>query len=60
VITQIMALPVAYNMAGADSFAVPAGVVLGVAALTALYLLINPETTLALGIRGPGNAGKRP
>ncbi|MFA3874873.1 hypothetical protein ABS735_14430 [Streptomyces sp. MMCC 100] len=60
VITQIMALPVAYNMAGADSLAVPAGVVLGVVALTALYLLINPETTLALGIRGPGNAGKQP
>ncbi|WP_345962404.1 hypothetical protein ABDE16_12110 [Streptomyces sp. BRB040] len=58
VITQIVSLPVAYNMAGADGLAVPAGVVLGVAALTALYLLINPETTLALGIRGPGNAGK--
>ncbi|MFJ6072389.1 hypothetical protein ACIQFU_16325 [Streptomyces sp. NPDC093065] len=58
VITQIMALPVAYNMAGADGLAVPAGVVLGVLALTALYLLINPETTLALGIRGPGNARK--
>ncbi len=45
-------------MAGADSLAVPAGAVLGVLALAALYMLINPETTLALGIRGPGNARK--
>ncbi|CAM5328221.1 Integral membrane protein OS=Streptomyces tendae OX=1932 GN=GUR47_14625 PE=4 SV=1 [Streptomyces tendae] len=59
VITQVMALPVAYNMVGADGVAVPAGIVLGVVAFAALYMLINPETTLALGIRGPGNAGKR-
>ncbi|MFG3247062.1 hypothetical protein [Streptomyces sp. NPDC048187] len=59
VITQVMALPVAYNMVGADGVAVPAGIALGVVAFAALYMLINPETTLALGIRGPGNAGKR-
>ncbi|MFG3126498.1 hypothetical protein [Streptomyces tendae] len=58
VITQIMALPVAYNMVRADSLAVPAGIVLGVMAVTALVLLVNPTTTQALGIRGPGSAEK--
>ncbi|MZG16049.1 hypothetical protein GTY44_21610 [Streptomyces sp. SID5914] len=58
VITQIMALPVAYNMMRADSLAVPAGIVLGVVAVTALVLLVNPTTTRALGIRGPGSAEK--
>ncbi|WP_217167601.1 hypothetical protein [Streptomyces sp. AC512_CC834] len=58
VITQIMALPVAFNMVRADSLAVPTGIVLGVVAVTALALLVNPATTHALGIRGPGNAGK--
>jgi hypothetical protein len=58
VITQIMALPVAFNMVRADSLAVPTGIVLGVVAVTALVLLVNPTTTQALGIRGPGNAGK--
>ncbi|CAL9462578.1 MULTISPECIES: hypothetical protein [unclassified Streptomyces] len=58
VITQILALPVAYNMVRADSLAVPAGIVLGVVAVTALVLLVNPSTTQALGIRGPGSAGK--
>jgi hypothetical protein len=58
VITQIMALPVAYNLLRSDSVAIPAGIVLAVVAVTALVLLINPETTRALGIRGPGNAQK--
>ncbi|GGR30627.1 hypothetical protein GCM10015536_40240 [Streptomyces griseomycini] len=58
VITQIMALPVAYTLLKADSVAIPAGIVLAVVAVTALVLLLNPETTRALGIRGPGNAGK--
>ncbi len=58
VITQIMALPVAYNMVRADSLAVPAGIVLGVVAVIALVLLVNPTTTEALGIRGPGSAEK--
>jgi hypothetical protein len=56
VITQIMALPVAYNLLQADSVAVPAGVVIAVVAVAALVLLINPATTQALGIRGPGRA----
>ncbi len=55
VITQIMALPVAYNLLQADSMAIPGGIVLGVVAVTALVLLVNQETTRALGIRGPGS-----
>ncbi|MEU5140286.1 hypothetical protein [Streptomyces sp. NPDC021139] len=58
VITQIMALPVAYTMVRADSLAVPAGIVLAVVAVAGLVLLVNPTTTEALGIRGPGSAGK--
>ncbi|ULR53299.1 hypothetical protein [Streptomyces deccanensis] len=54
VITQIMALPVAYNLLRADSVAIPAGIALAVVAATALILLINPATTQALGIQGPG------
>ncbi|MCT9077638.1 hypothetical protein [Streptomyces fulvoviolaceus] len=54
IITQIMALPVAYNLLQADSVAIPAGIALAVVAVTALVLLINPATTQALGIRGPG------
>ncbi|MDH6219982.1 hypothetical protein M2283_007321 [Streptomyces pseudovenezuelae] len=54
VITQIMALPVAYTLLQADSVAIPAGIALAVVAVAALVLLINPETTRALGIRGPG------
>ncbi|TWD21594.1 hypothetical protein FB570_106305 [Streptomyces sp. T12] len=56
VVTQVMALPVAYNMLRSDGVAIPAGIVLAVVAVTALVLLINAETTRALGIRGPGNA----
>lgn len=57
VITQILALPVAYNLLQADSVSIPVGIVLAVVAVTALVLLVNGETTRALGIRGPGNAG---
>ncbi|MFD5709811.1 hypothetical protein ACFWHW_05355 [Streptomyces pharetrae] len=58
IITQIMALPVAYNLLQADSMSIPAGIALAVVAVAALVLLINAETTRALGIRGPGNAEK--
>jgi hypothetical protein len=57
VITQLMALPVAYNLLQADSMAIPGGIALAVVAVAALVLLVNPETTRALGIRGPGNTG---
>nr|WP_202510094.1 hypothetical protein [Streptomyces sp. SID5643] len=58
VITQLMALPVAYNLLQADSMAIPAGIALAVVAVASLVLLVNPETTRALGIRGPGNVEK--
>lgn len=54
VITQVLALPVAYNLLQADSVAIPAGIALAVVAIAALVLLVNPATTQALGIRGPG------
>lgn len=54
VITQILALPVAYSLLQAGSVAVPAGIALAAVAVTALLMLVNPETTLALGIKGPG------
>lgn len=54
VVTQIMALPVAYNLLQADSVAIPAGIALAVVAIAALVLLVNPATTRALGIQGPG------
>lgn len=55
IITQIMALPVAWTLLQADSLAIPGGIALAVVAVAALVLLLNPETTRALGIRGPGN-----
>ncbi|MDV9189752.1 hypothetical protein R6L23_16275 [Streptomyces sp. SR27] len=54
VITQILALPVAWQMIQANSAMIPAGVVLGVLAVAGLVLLVNPATTEALGIRRPG------
>ncbi|MGW0118342.1 hypothetical protein [Streptomyces sp. NPDC003327] len=54
VITQILALPVAWQMLQANSAMIPAGVALGVLALTGLVLLVSPATTEALGIRRPG------
>ncbi|MGW2045527.1 hypothetical protein ACWCPF_10100 [Streptomyces sp. NPDC001858] len=58
VITQIMALPVAYNLLQADSIAIPAGIALAAAAVTSLVLLVNAEATRALGIRGPGRTSE--
>jgi hypothetical protein len=54
IITQIMALPVAYNLLQADSLAIPGGIALAVVAVATLVLILNPETTRALGITGPG------
>ncbi|MFJ8084002.1 hypothetical protein ACIQ6Y_25735 [Streptomyces sp. NPDC096205] len=56
IITQVVALPVAYNLLTSDGSAIPAGIALAAAAVTALVLLVNAETTEALGIRGPGRA----
>ncbi|MFJ6981875.1 MULTISPECIES: hypothetical protein [unclassified Streptomyces] len=56
VITQLVALPVAYNLLQVDSAAIPAGIALAVVAVAALVLLVNGETTRALNIRGPGRS----
>ncbi|MEU2659274.1 hypothetical protein ABZ615_28640 [Streptomyces sp. NPDC007325] len=53
VITQILALPVAWQMLQTDGV-IPYGIVLALLAVTGLVLLVNPATTEALGIRRPG------
>lgn len=55
IVTQIIALPVAYNLLQADSAAIPGGIALAAVAITTLVLLVHPVTTRALGIRGPRN-----
>ncbi|MFD5328068.1 hypothetical protein [Streptomyces sp. NPDC127092] len=54
VITQVLALPVAWQLLQADSVMIPAGIALAVLAVTGLVLLASPSTTEALGIRRPG------
>ncbi|MFF5857057.1 hypothetical protein ACFY8B_15685 [Streptomyces sp. NPDC012751] len=56
VITQLMALPVAYNLLRSDGVAIPVGIVIALVAGSALVFLVNGETTRALGIKGPGRA----
>ncbi|MET9452091.1 hypothetical protein [Streptomyces cinerochromogenes] len=56
VITQILALPVAYNLLHSDGVAIPVGIVVTAVAVAALVLLVNGETTRALGIKGPGRS----
>lgn len=56
IMTQIISLPVAWTLLQADSMLIPGGIALGVAAVTTLVLLVNPATTVALDIRGPGRA----
>ncbi|MFH8338460.1 hypothetical protein [Streptomyces sp. AM6-12] len=56
VITQLMALPVGLTMLKSGGAAVPVGIVLAVVSVAALVLLVNRETTQALGIKGPGRA----
>lgn len=55
-ITQIIALPVAWTLLRSHGVLIPAGIVLVAAALTALYQLVRPATIEALGIRRPGTA----
>lgn len=55
-ITQIIALPVAWTLLRSHGALIPAGIVLAAVALTALYQLARPTTIEALGIRGPGSA----
>ncbi|MFJ3708935.1 MULTISPECIES: hypothetical protein [unclassified Streptomyces] len=56
VITQILALPVAWTLLSASGGLIAAGAVLAVVAVAALVLLVNPTTAEALGIRGPRGA----
>ncbi|MEV7420106.1 hypothetical protein [Streptomyces sp. NPDC089919] len=48
-ITQLLALPVAWTLHETGGALTVAGVVLALTAATTLYLLVHPETTLALG-----------
>ncbi|MET9591390.1 hypothetical protein ABZY45_10485 [Streptomyces sp. NPDC006516] len=52
-ITQLMAMPVAWTLLRAQGAMIPAGIALAAVAVTALVLLFNPATTRELGIRGP-------
>ncbi|MFV0127873.1 hypothetical protein ACLGI4_09185 [Streptomyces sp. HMX112] len=54
IITQLMALPVAWTLLRAAGAAIPAGIALAAAAVTGLVLLVHPGTTRALGIRARG------
>ncbi|MEU8822711.1 hypothetical protein [Streptomyces sp. NPDC048636] len=54
-ITQLMALPVAWTLVQNGGGLIAAGAAIGVAALAVLALLINPTATEALGI-GPRDA----
>ncbi|MER5441009.1 hypothetical protein [Streptomyces sp. NPDC002790] len=56
IITQIMALPVAYTLLQADSMAIGGGIALAAVSIASLVLLVNQETTRALGIRTPGSS----
>ncbi|MFF8287908.1 hypothetical protein ACF068_01585 [Streptomyces sp. NPDC016309] len=51
IITQLMAVPVAWTLLRSSGAAVPAGIALAAAAVTGLVLLVHPATTRALGIR---------
>ncbi|WP_413252946.1 hypothetical protein [Streptomyces brevispora] len=55
-ITQIVALPVAWTLLRSQGVLIPAGIVLAAGSLTALYQLARPTTIEALGIRRPGTA----
>ncbi|MBK0374466.1 hypothetical protein ACF07U_11535 [Streptomyces californicus] len=53
-ITQIMALPVAWTLLRSQGALIPLGIVVAVVAVTGLVLALNPATTRDLGIRrGP-------
>ncbi|MFE3516925.1 hypothetical protein [Streptomyces sp. NPDC059166] len=52
-ITQLMAMPVAWTLLRSQGALIPTGIVLAAVAVTALVLVLDPATTRALGIRGP-------
>ncbi|MCM2411819.1 hypothetical protein [Streptomyces sp. RKAG290] len=57
-ITQIIALPVAWTLLRSHGVLIPAGIVLAAVSLTALFQLARPATIEALGIRRPGAASR--
>ncbi|MET9772311.1 hypothetical protein [Streptomyces sp. NPDC006415] len=50
-ITQIMALPVAWTLLRSQGALIPTGIALAAVAVTGLVLILNPATTQVLGIR---------
>jgi hypothetical protein len=55
VITQVMAVPVAFTLLGGEGAWPAAGAALGLSAVAVLGCLVNPTATDALGI-GPGRS----
>ncbi|WP_411083241.1 hypothetical protein [Streptomyces sp. cmx-18-6] len=55
-ITQIMALPVAWTLLRSQGALIPTGIVLAGVAVTGLVLALNPATAQVLGIRGGAGA----
>ncbi|MFJ5221965.1 hypothetical protein [Streptomyces sp. NPDC088400] len=53
VITQVMALPVAYTLLTSIGGMIPAGIALAVAAVTGLVLIVSASANEALGITDP-------
>ncbi|MEU5398421.1 hypothetical protein ABZ348_03880 [Streptomyces sp. NPDC005963] len=53
-ITHLMALIPAWTLLRSSGGLIPLGMVVAAVAVTGLVLLVNPTTTQALGIRGPG------
>ncbi|MEU3185366.1 hypothetical protein ABZ707_14350 [Streptomyces sp. NPDC006923] len=51
-ITQIMALPVAWTLLQSSAGLIPVGIALAAVTVTGLVLLVNPATTEALNMRG--------
>ena len=49
-----MALIPAWTLLRSSGALIPLGIVVAVVAVAGLVLLVNPTTTEALGIRGPG------
>ncbi|GAA0577626.1 hypothetical protein [Streptomyces crystallinus] len=53
-ITQILALPVAWMFLTSNGPAIPVGIAMAALAVTGLVMLVNPATAEALGVRGAG------
>lgn len=53
-VTHLMALIPAYTLLKSTGGLIPLGIVVAVVAVTGLVLVVNPATTAALDIRGPG------